>query len=107
MTVNANQSSGFYKNRTASSPLTNEMRREIAGAVAEIDLAQVAIARKLTPAERVQQAVSMIEAAEQVSVYRLRQREPHLSEEEAYRIVRQGLTRYWAREKRRKHADAK
>jgi hypothetical protein len=40
-----------------------------------------------------------IEAAEQVSVWRLRQREPRLSEDEAYRIVRQGLTRYWVRKK--------
>ena len=80
------------------------MRREIAGAVAEIDLAQAAIARKLTPAERVQQAASMIEAAEQVSVYRLRQREPHLSEDEAYRIVRQGLTQYWVKKTRRAYA---
>jgi hypothetical protein len=44
-----------------------------------------------------------IEAAEQVSVWRLRQREPRLSEDEAYRIVRQGLTRDSVRKKRPKH----
>jgi len=46
--------------------------------------------RKLTVAQRVQQATSMIRAAEQVGAYRLRQREPELSEQEAYYIIRSG-----------------
>lgn len=60
----------------------------ISGAVAEVDPQQIAIFRRLTPAQRVQQAVSMIELAEQVAVYRLRQQHPELSEIEALRIYR-------------------
>lgn len=61
---------------------------QIAGAVAEVDPQQIAILRRLTPAQRVQQAVSMIDLAEQVAAYRLRQRHPELSEIEALRTVR-------------------
>jgi hypothetical protein len=74
--------------------MTEQMQRQIAGAVAEIDLAQLALTRQLSPAERVQRAASMIEAAERVGAYRLRQREPELSEAEALRIVRGGLLQY-------------
>ena len=80
--------------------VTEQMRREIAGAVAEIDLVQMEILRRMTPAQRVQMAASMIADVERVAVYRLRQREPELSEAEAYRIVRTGLLEY-ERQKRR------
>jgi hypothetical protein len=80
--------------------VTDKMRREIAGAVAEIDLAQMEILRRMTPAQRVQMAASMIADVERVGVYRLRQREPELSEADAYRIVRMGLLEY-ERQKRR------
>ena len=71
-------------------PTNDEAIRQaqIAGAVAEVDPQQIAIFRRLTPAQRVQQAVSMIELAEQVAVYRLRQRHPEMSEIEALRVVR-------------------
>jgi hypothetical protein len=75
--------------------LTDKDRRAIAGAIAEIDMEQMRILRTMTPAQRVRQAASLIEAAEQVGAYRLRQREPHLSEEEALRIVRGGLLNYY------------
>ena len=74
--------------------LTDKVRKAIAGAIAEIDIEQMKILRTLTPAQRVQQALSMIEATEQVSAYRLRQREPELSEIDALRIVRGGLMKY-------------
>jgi hypothetical protein len=74
--------------------VTEEMRREIAGAIAEIELEQLAILRKLTPAQRVQQAASMIDAAERVTARRLCEREPDLSYEEALRIVRGDLLAY-------------
>lgn len=61
---------------------------QIAGAVAEVDPRQIAIFRRLTPAQRVEQAVSMMELAEQVAAYRLRQRHPELNELEALRTVR-------------------
>jgi hypothetical protein len=82
-------------NRPQPFTVTDEMRCEIAGAVRELDLAQMAIVAKLTPAQRVHIAASMIQACEQVGVYRLRQRQPELSEAEAYRIVRGGLLNYF------------
>ena len=36
----------------------------------------------------------MIEAAERLGVYCLRQRQPELSEDEAFRIIRGGLLNY-------------
>ena len=78
--------------------VTEKMRRQIRGAVAEIDLAQMAILRHMTPAERVRQAADMIDAAERVGVFRLRQRQPELSPEEALRIVRGGLLNYYLNE---------
>lgn len=75
--------------------ITEKVRRQIAGAVAEIDLVQMAIVSKLTPAERVQMALSMIDACEKAGVTQLRQRQPELSEDEAYRIVRGGLLNYY------------
>ena len=75
--------------------ITERIRKQIAGAVAEIDLQQMAITAKLTPAERVWMAASMIDACERASVRRLREREPELSEEEALRIVRGGLLEYY------------
>jgi hypothetical protein len=75
--------------------ITDRVRRQIAGAVAEIDLQQMAITARLTPAERVQIALSMIDACERAGVIRLRQRQPELSEEESLRIVRGGLLNYY------------
>jgi hypothetical protein len=80
--------------------LTDKVRKAIAGAIAEIDREQIRVLRTLTLPQRVQQAASMIDAAEKVSAYRLRQREPELSEEEALRIVRGGLINY-LRQKRK------
>ncbi len=87
---------------SAEHPLivTDKMRQAIAGAVAEIDLTVIARLRELTPAARAQMAASMIEAAERVGVLRLRQREPHLTEDEAYRIIRGGLLNYYHRQGR-------
>lgn len=60
----------------------------IAGAIAELDLRQIEITRRLTPAQRCQEGLSMIRLAEQVGAYRLRKRRPELGEAEALRIVR-------------------
>ncbi len=75
--------------------VTDLMRRQIAGAIAELDPKQLAITKLLTPAERVQQAASMIDAAERAGVHQLRLREPDLDEMEALRIVRGGLIEYY------------
>lgn len=75
--------------------VTERMRRQIAGAVAEVDLAQVAISRRLTPAARTYQALSMISAAQRVAAHRLCARHPELSEQDALRIVRSiGIVEY-------------
>ena len=66
----------------------DQLKQLITGAVAEVDLQQIAITRRLTPAERIQQMLSMIELVEGIAAYRLRQRRPELSEAEASRIVR-------------------
>ncbi|MCW5856996.1 MAG: hypothetical protein KIS63_01815 [Caldilineales bacterium] len=68
--------------------MTEHMRRLIAGAVAEVDRRQIEMSRHLTPAQRFRQALSMIELAEGVGAYRLRQCRPDLSEAEALRIIR-------------------
>ena len=60
----------------------------IAGAITELDLLQIEITRRLTPAQRGQEGLSMIRLAEQVGAYRLPKRRPELSEAEALRIVR-------------------
>lgn len=86
---------------STSTPLADPMRlaqplviddrtkQMIAGAVAEIDLAQSALSRTMTPAQRVWQALSMMRTAERVSAARLRQRQPELSEDEALLAVRE------------------
>lgn len=64
------------------------IRQMIAGAVAEVDLAQIAMLRKLTVAERFVMATAMISGAERVAAYRLRQHTSGLTEDEAVRAVR-------------------
>ncbi len=59
--------------------LTNSQEREIAGALGEIDPAQISVTRKLTAAQRAQQGLSMIRIAEQVVAYRMRLRQPELT----------------------------
>ena len=61
---------------------------QIAGAVAEVDPQQMAIVRRLTPAQRFEQLQSMIDLVEGIAAYRLRQRQPDLNEAEALRIIR-------------------
>jgi len=70
--------------------MDERMRRMIAGAIAEIDPAQIAILRTFTPAERFRQMMSMIKFIEDVGAYRLHTREPELTESDALRIVRSG-----------------
>lgn len=62
--------------------------KQIANAVAEVDAAQMDITRQLTPSQRFQQMLSMIDFAESVAAYRLRLRRPELSQAEALRIIR-------------------
>jgi len=75
-------------NKASQASEPDSTRRLIAGAIAELDLEQIAVTRRLTPAQRFQEGLSMIRLAEQVGAYRLRQRRPELSEAEALRIIR-------------------
>lgn len=75
-------------NCEATVVVDEQLRRVIAGAVAEVDLAQIAVLRQMTPAERCRQAVAMIGAGERVATYRLRQQQPQLTEAESLRKVR-------------------
>jgi hypothetical protein len=81
--------------------MTDAVRKAIAGAVAEIDVKQLRLLRTKTPAERAEIAASMIEAVEQVGAYRLRQREPELSADEALRIARGGILDYYIEQRRK------
>jgi len=77
------------------------MRKQIRGAFAEIDLEQIKVLKQMTPAERFQQARSMNYAANRAAVYQLLQREPDLSNDEAWKIVRSGKVIQRALEKSR------
>lgn len=74
--------------------ITEEMRREIAGAVAEIDLAQMEILRRMTPAQRMAIAAAMIADLERAAAHQLRKRHPELDTAESLRIVRRGVLKY-------------
>ncbi|MBV7330575.1 hypothetical protein KFU94_20490 [Chloroflexi bacterium TSY] len=77
---------GYYiEGRPRMNPLLKKM---ITGAVAEIDPAQMAVTRRLTPAQQVQKALSMINVAEQAGVYRLCSRQPELGQIEALYLLR-------------------
>ena len=75
-------------NKASHSLDLEDTRQLIAGAIAELDLQQIAVTRRLTPAQRFQEGLSMIRLAEQVGAYRLRLRRPELSQAEALRIIR-------------------
>ena len=78
---------GYY---VEGRPLLYEhLQRLIAGAAAEVDPRQIAVSRHLTSAQQFQQGLSMTRLAEQVAAYRLHQRQPHLSEEQARRLIRE------------------
>jgi hypothetical protein len=68
--------------------LDERTKAAIRGAIREVDPAQVARTRRLTPAQRFAKMASMIEWAERMNVRQLRSKRPELSESEALRIVR-------------------
>jgi len=76
----------YIRGRPALDP---QLERGIRGAFAEVDPAQTAILARQTPAERFAEAAAMIEFVQQAGALRLRQRQPHLSEEQALYLVRQ------------------
>ena len=73
-------------------PLTDRQEREIAGALREIDPAQIAVTRTLTASQRAQQGLSMIRIAEEVAAYRTRARIPEMSQGKALGLARKTRT---------------
>ncbi len=69
-------------------PLTDRQEREIAGALRDIDPAQIAVTRTLTASQRAQQGLSMIRIAEEVAAYRTRARIPEMSQGKALGLAR-------------------
>ena len=69
-------------------PLTDRQEREIAGALSEIDAAQISVTRRLSAAQRTQQGLSMIRIAEEVASYRLRTIRPELTEKVSLGLAR-------------------
>ena len=84
--IKPNQRGFYIQGRPALDP---QLERGIEGAFAEVDPAQTAILAHQTPAERFAEAAAMIEFVQQAGALRLRQRQPHLSEEQALYLVRQ------------------
>ena len=68
--------------------LSRQQKRLVAGAVAEVDGAQIVASRHLSIPQKYEQAFSMIEIAEEVASYRVRQRRPELSKALALHLVR-------------------
>ncbi len=85
--IKPNQRGFYIRGRPA---LDLQLERRMKGAIAEIDPAQMAITRRLTTAQRFAQAMSMIEFVTNVGAYRLQQRQPALSWQEALQRARQG-----------------
>ncbi len=73
-------------------PFDENLQRLIAGAIAEVDPEQMAILRRLTPAQRFQQGYSMTRLAEQVATYRRRQRQTQPKAGEINHLVRERET---------------
>ena len=66
-------------------PLGENLSRILDGSIAEVDPAQIAIWRKMSPAERFRLGCSISDTARQVVAYRIRERHPELSLAEANR----------------------
>lgn len=72
-------------------PLTNKQERKIAGALRDIDPAQISVTRNLTTAQRTQQGLSMIRIAEEVVSYRIGLRRPELTEGMSLGLARKAV----------------
>jgi hypothetical protein len=66
-----------------------DLEKAIAGSIAEVDPAQIAIIHKRSPAERFQMGNSISNTAREVVAHRLRLRQPHISVQESKRLALQ------------------
>jgi len=64
-------------------PLTHEMiQRDVRAAFAELDMRQLAISRRLTPAQRIQQVCDLNEFLRDLVIAAIHQQHPDISEAE-------------------------
>jgi hypothetical protein len=70
--------------------VSSELANILAGCVAEVDFAQIAILKKLSAQSRFQQGCSISNLARQVVANRIRQRNPAIQQAEAYRRASAG-----------------
>lgn len=71
--------------------LSERQKRQIVSAVADVDVAQIAIWRQMPIARKAQLGLSMIHAAERVGTYRLHLRQPELTNRQGLFLVRKAL----------------
>jgi hypothetical protein len=79
------QQPGYYLDGQPA--LSAEIKQVLTGSMAEVDLRQIDIYRKLSFAERFHQGCSIIDTARKVVAYRIRQENPKLSVGEANRMA--------------------
>lgn len=70
-------------------PLTGKQEREIAGALRDIDAAQILVNQQLTTEQQARKGLSMIRIAEEVASYRLLARRPELPQGVSLGLARQ------------------
>ena len=78
---------GYYL--VGEPPVSRQISEELAGAAAEMDLAQMEILKKMLPAERAALGASISDAARQAVAYRILQQNPGTSQVEANRLALQ------------------
>lgn len=77
--------SGYYLRNQAN--ISSDLSSILDGCVSEVDPSQIAIFKKLTFEQRVQQGCSISNLARNVVAHRIRQRNPKLSTVEAQRLA--------------------
>lgn len=75
---------GYYL--VGEPPVSRQISEELAGAAAELDLAQMSIIRRLTLAERASLGASISDAAREAVAYRIIQENPGITPGEANRM---------------------
>jgi hypothetical protein len=74
--------------------ISEELAEILRRSAAEVDPAQIAIFRRMTPGERFRLGCSVTDAALNAVAYRIRQRQPGISQAEAYKLALQAGYRY-------------
>ena len=101
MTNSEEQTERSAEQRKKPFIVDDRIRKMIAGAVAEVDLAQIAVLRTMTPGERFAQMLSMMRFTEAAAADRLCQYDPNLTPHAALKIVCSGAMMQWLVDRRR------